>query len=1034
MERYSGRSGDDHAAVFPEALAAPAVNLAVSAGGDTIDQFAAWRTGAPGTCQPDNSVLAGSLQPATTSGANARGEPDTDFRMQLHWLAGQAATHTAQIAQLQQRLARLGQAQSSGRGALQHADSAAAPRASAAWRCALALSRAAQARFGHADLLHVALAAPFMLPAYLAWRAGRTGLLRPWLAQPDGLVPQMIGVQDDIRECLLARPRGFRRLATRGFAIAARIHESRSPLRAFDIARRIRWRQGADALQRWLDLAAPGMVQLSPINSPAARGAADTPAPVAAHNAPPSAAALALQAAARVAAHLQRGALADPASAPPLRHQATVDASIIVMACGAPWPETQACIVSLLTHSHDSALRFELILADDASDGGPGDSALRVLQAFGGLRHVRSPRPIGAVNCANLAAAQARGHCIVFLDAGARVLPGWLQALHATLESDPSVAIVGPKWLSAGGQIVDAGGVLRADGSWVHLSTGLDAASDGPPVVADHLAFNHLRETDFISSGCLAVRKSFWVAARGFDPRYTPGFGEAQDLAMAARDQGWRVVYQPAAELLQVHPSTQPMAASAEHWLLHASNSQQLIAKWAEALHRDHLGPDSCWHQLAAHADRHGSPLARERRRRGQLNILYFSPFPSHPASHGNQSTIQQFAQRFQQLSHRVHFVLLGSSLYNRQDLAEMTAAWDSLDLLPRAACVASGDGRPIPFDAWYDAALGPAIGALCASHDIDLVFCSYVFQSKLLEFVPAHVLKVIDTHDKMGDRYEMLKAGGQPLEFFSCTPADEGAYLRRADIVVARRDEEARYFDSVSGRRSAIVVPHFEAARFIDKRHGVLGRVGVVASANQVNLALILELIQALDHALAGCDCPFTLEVAGQVKDMVHALPAQAQAIFRKPWVRLLGFVPDISAFYAAVDVVVSPVTMGTGINVKTVQALAHGAPLLSTAWGTKGIGTDEPLHQHADLHALSRSLLALASDPRPLPQLAAASRGCYKAFLDQSLAGFDQLLQHPKLKAARPDMRLHSFASPTPTAAPRPMAAVASGGETTG
>jgi hypothetical protein len=60
-----------------------------------------------------------------------------------------------------------------------------------------------------------------------------------------------------------------------------------------------------------------------------------------------------------------------------------------------------------------------------------------------------------------------------------------------------------------------------------------------------------------------------------------------------------------------------------------------------------------------------------------------------------------------------------------------------------------------------------------------------------------------------MGDRYEMLRANGQPSEFFSCTPAEEGAYLRRADVVVARRDEEARSFDSVTGRNTAVVIPH---------------------------------------------------------------------------------------------------------------------------------------------------------------------------------------------------------------------------------
>ncbi len=106
-----------------------------------------------------------------------------------------------------------------------------------------------------------------------------------------------------------------------------------------------------------------------------------------------------------------------------------------------------------------------------------------------------------------------------------------------------------------------------------------------------------------------------------------------------------------------------------------------------------------------------------------------------------------------------------------------------------------------------------------------------------MLEYVPSHILKVIDTHDKMGGRYDMLRANNQPLEFFSCSPAEEGAYLRRADIVVARRAEEASYFNSVTKRGTAIVIPHVEDPQFLNRRFDKLANVGIVASANRINL-----------------------------------------------------------------------------------------------------------------------------------------------------------------------------------------------------
>lgn len=330
-----------------------------------------------------------------------------------------------------------------------------------------------------------------------------------------------------------------------------------------------------------------------------------------------------------------------------------------------------------------------------------------------------------------------------------------------------------------------------------------------------------------------------------------------------------------------------------------------------------------------------------------------------------------------------------------------MRDCWDTMDLVPYENPMLA-DGNPIPFDGWYEEGLGEQIRYLCAKHDIDVVFCSYVFHSKLLEFVPAYILRVIDTHDKMGDRYEMLRTHSQPLEFFSCTPAEEGAYLRRADIVIARRDEEARYFNSVTGQNTAIVIPHVEDPHFVEKTFSTLRNVGMVASANRINLAITRECLEAIDRQLQGRECPFTVHVAGQVKDMLAALPPREANVFLKPWVRMHGFVPDIAKFYSDMDLIASPVTMGTGINVKTVQAMAFGMPLLTTGCGGKGIETGDPMHGLMDLDALADALLSLTNRPGELARLATLSRTRYTTFFESGLAAMQGMFVHPKLRQA--------------------------------
>jgi glycosyltransferase involved in cell wall biosynthesis len=456
---------------------------------------------------------------------------------------------------------------------------------------------------------------------------------------------------------------------------------------------------------------------------------------------------------------------------------------------------------------------------------------------------------------------------------------------------------------------------------------------------------------------------------------------------------------------LAINPRAVAIADAARHWVAeHRMLASQTKPRldWYRSLLARRTELTAALHRRAPELG--GAPRAfvAAPRRKKSFNILYYSPFPSSPSSHGNRATINQFARHFQELGHKVHFVLLQSSEYSAADLKDMRATWDTLDIASQSWRIMPASG-PVPFDGWYEEGLGERIRRLCGQYDIDIVFCSYVFQSKLLEYVPSHILKVIDTHDKMGNRHDILSKNGLKPEFFSCTPGDEGAYLRRADVVVARREEEARYFDSVTGLRTAMVISHFESPRFLDRTFQQLREIGIVASANEVNLAMLRECLEAIDRRLADMECPFTVNVAGQVADMVGRLPDSEAAVFRKRWVSLHGFVQDLHTFYAGMDLILSPVTVGTGINVKTVQAMAYGMPLLTTSCGSKGIETGDPLHMHADQDSLAQSLFMLAQAPHDLPRLAALSRERYTRFYETNLAAVAALFAHPKLTQAQ-------------------------------
>jgi glycosyltransferase involved in cell wall biosynthesis len=134
-----------------------------------------------------------------------------------------------------------------------------------------------------------------------------------------------------------------------------------------------------------------------------------------------------------------------------------VDVSIIVPAYN-KWELTRACINSIAQTTVDSGIRHEIILADDGST----DETVHAADAFPGLRVVKTPTNTGFLGNCNHAAGYARGRHILLLNNDTVVLPGWLEALYRTIETDDSAAIVGSKLLYPDGYIQEAGGGLFA--------------------------------------------------------------------------------------------------------------------------------------------------------------------------------------------------------------------------------------------------------------------------------------------------------------------------------------------------------------------------------------------------------------------------------------------------------------------------------------------------------------------------------------------------------------------------------------------
>lgn len=184
-----------------------------------------------------------------------------------------------------------------------------------------------------------------------------------------------------------------------------------------------------------------------------------------------------------------------------------------------------------------SVLRFadsgkEVIVVDNASSDGMADL---ICNNFTEVKLIRSQTNLGFGAGSNLAARQARGKYLVFLNPDTLIERGWLEALLEPLEADARVGLVTSKVLLA-----DQPNRINACGNAIHITGITFCRGYGRPSEA----FDEIEEVDAVSGASFAVRCELFEALDGFDED-TFLYMEDTDLSWRARLSGWRCVYAP---------------------------------------------------------------------------------------------------------------------------------------------------------------------------------------------------------------------------------------------------------------------------------------------------------------------------------------------------------------------------------------------------------------------------------------------------------------------------------------------------------
>ncbi len=190
---------------------------------------------------------------------------------------------------------------------------------------------------------------------------------------------------------------------------------------------------------------------------------------------------------------------------------------------------TRLCLCSLQRAA--GLIPFEVIVIDNASPDGTADYLLAVqAQGLLPLRVVCNRENVGFAAANNQAARLASGRYLVLLNNDTVVLPGWLEALVHALAADVRAGLVGPMTNSSGtdAQLGTPYGDLEQMARFANEYTAAHAGERAEPTM--------------LALYCAAISRELWDAIGGLDEGYGVGLFEDDDLAMAVRARGRKLV------------------------------------------------------------------------------------------------------------------------------------------------------------------------------------------------------------------------------------------------------------------------------------------------------------------------------------------------------------------------------------------------------------------------------------------------------------------------------------------------------------
>ena len=264
----------------------------------------------------------------------------------------------------------------------------------------------------------------------------------------------------------------------------------------------------------------------------------------------------------------------------------------------------------------------------------------------------------------------------------------------------------------------------------------------------------------------------------------------------------------------------------------------------------------------------------------------------------------------------------------------------------------------PLVIDYWqrYPRGLSDFVAALARHNRWRAIIVEYLWLHPTISNLPDGITKLLDTHDVQYLRAQEFASRGMtfPLRI---TRQEEQEIFNQFDAVMAIQSDESLLIRDMCPQLRVLTVGSMGAAPRILPSREIPGRVLYVGGYNGANMDGLRRFLTVIWPRVTHQYEQAELRVCGYI------FRAFLGEKFKR--VCFLGHIDDIEEQYAEAALVINPSWIGTGLKIKTIDALARGKPLVTTSKGVEGlngaietaciISNDENAFAHSVFHLLT-------------------------------------------------------------------------------